>query len=166
MWRDAMQDQTAVSKRGLTPPRETDQLPPLDRASIELELASIRRSGLPMVSRLPVETLARAAAAVQGSASPGRTDAREVEALLRTAVAEIDDARVRQAAEIIFGLDTRARHSNLSSRRLQAAGFLKRSTDFFRKSTEPMIVAETARNVLGLYERAGGTSAYVSSLLL
>lgn len=120
---------------------DTPQQPPgpPDHASIVRDLKAVRRAGLVRLRGLGLTTLEGAAAAW----APDGT----VEALLRRAVADLDEGSLRTAAEYTLGLAQGTRDWPGSSRRVRAAEVYGVSVERFRKDQELMVLGQVAERI-------------------
>jgi O-acetyl-ADP-ribose deacetylase (regulator of RNase III) len=121
---------------------------------IVADLRLLRERGLVRIRHTELPAL-RLAADRALAVPPGETGPRAIEALLRAAVANLDDGPLGGAAAHTFGLNRGARDSPAADRRRRAADAYHVSTERFRKHHERVVIEQLAEEILELCQSAG-----------
>jgi O-acetyl-ADP-ribose deacetylase (regulator of RNase III) len=127
-------------------------------ADVVADLRLLRERGLVRIRHTELAALRRAlllspAVPAEGAESSG---ARAIEALLRTAVANLGGGQLGAAAEHTFGLNRGGRDWPAQDRRRRAAQEYGVSQERFRKHHERVVIEQVAEEILELCQPAAG----------
>jgi hypothetical protein len=120
------------------------------------ELELIRLKGITRLREISVPTLEAMAARIHSN----EEQARAIETVLRDGLAKLADGDIKELAAIAFGLASGLRGTRPSDLRKKAAAHRGVTPDTFRKSDEPILIADLAAGIL-----AAGADSEVSTVI-